>query len=87
MARVPFRGSTRRGKQFNSMVQNNVDPTTGAARGAVFISGDDAARIGLVAGAPVTLISKDALLSDAIDTTSLEPDYNAVVRVESAKGN
>ena len=107
-----FRVSTRRGKQFNSMVQKRVDPLTGAARDAVFMSADDAGRLGLDDGAPVTLVSRDGryagfvkiapiksgnlevhwpegmcLLSDAIDPTSLEPDYNAVVRVERAKGN
>ena len=35
--------STRRGKQFNSMVQRDVDPLTGAARDDVLISADDLA--------------------------------------------
>ena len=33
--------STRRGKQFNSMVQQAVDPLTGAAREDMLISDDD----------------------------------------------
>jgi predicted molibdopterin-dependent oxidoreductase YjgC len=49
--------STRRGKQFNSMVQRDVDPLTGAARDAVFISAADARRLGLEQGAPVRLVS------------------------------
>jgi molybdopterin-dependent oxidoreductase alpha subunit len=49
--------STRRGKQFNSMVQKSVDPLTGAARDAVFMSADDAARLGLEDGAAVRLAS------------------------------
>ena len=49
--------STRRGKQFNSMVQHRIDPLTGAARDAVFISADDAERLGLREGAPVRLSS------------------------------
>ena len=39
-----FRVSTRRGKQFNSMVQREVDPLTGARRDDVLISEDDIAR-------------------------------------------
>ena len=34
--------STRRGKQFNSMVQGRVDPLTGAARDHVLLSAEDA---------------------------------------------
>jgi anaerobic selenocysteine-containing dehydrogenase len=49
--------STRRGKQFNSMVQKDVDPLTGAARDAVFISSHDADRLGLAEGAPIRLAS------------------------------
>lgn len=39
--------STRRGKQFNSMVFRERDPLTGAGRDALFISAHDAARIGV----------------------------------------
>src|SRR5262249_39865959 len=39
--------STRRGKQFNSMVQHRVDPLTGAARDEVLLSREDAQRLGL----------------------------------------
>jgi predicted molibdopterin-dependent oxidoreductase YjgC len=49
--------STRRGKQFNSMVQREIDPLTGARRDAVFISHEDADRLGLAEGAAVRLRS------------------------------
>ena len=49
--------STRRGKQFNSMVQHAVDPLTGAARDDVLISREDAARLGIRNGDRVRLIS------------------------------
>jgi predicted molibdopterin-dependent oxidoreductase YjgC len=49
--------STRRGKQFNSMVQKPIDPLTGAARDAVMISDTDADALGLANGAPVRLRS------------------------------
>ena len=42
-----FRVVTRRGKQFNSMVQEERDPNNAAQRGAVLISPDDARRLGL----------------------------------------
>jgi molybdopterin-dependent oxidoreductase alpha subunit len=42
--------STRRGKQFNSMVWTDIDPLTGAARDALFISDRDAVRLGVVTG-------------------------------------
>jgi anaerobic selenocysteine-containing dehydrogenase len=40
-----FRVSTRRGKQFNSMVQREIDPITGGRRDDVFISEEDLARL------------------------------------------
>lgn len=57
-ARVPeglFLLSTRRGKQFNSMVQAEIDPLTGAGRDAVFMSALDAQHLGLTDGDPVLL--------------------------------
>jgi anaerobic selenocysteine-containing dehydrogenase len=45
--------ATRRGKQFNSMVQRNRDPLTGAARDHIFVSRPDAARLGLKTNDPV----------------------------------
>ncbi len=42
-----FRISTRRGKQFNSMVQRDVDPLTGAARDHIYMHAADATALGL----------------------------------------
>jgi anaerobic selenocysteine-containing dehydrogenase len=50
-----FRVSTRRGKQFNSMIQREVDPLTGAHRDEILVSATDLARLGLRDGAPVRL--------------------------------
>lgn len=47
--------STRRGKQFNSMVLAEKDPLTGAVRDAIFMSSEDAERLGLHNGDPLTL--------------------------------
>ncbi|MFN7915618.1 MAG: molybdopterin-dependent oxidoreductase [Vicinamibacterales bacterium] len=52
-----FRVSTRRGKQFNSMIQRDVDPLTGAGRDAVLMSEADVKALGLAAGERVQLRS------------------------------
>jgi predicted molibdopterin-dependent oxidoreductase YjgC len=52
-----FLVSTRRGKQFNSMVQRDVDPLTGAGRDDILIGAGDLARLGQTAGTTVTLRS------------------------------
>ncbi|MEA2453111.1 MAG: hypothetical protein QOG04_1821 [Actinomycetota bacterium] len=49
--------STRRGKQFNSMVQQAKDPLTQAVRDSVFISASDALVEGLSDGDPIVLVS------------------------------
>jgi predicted molibdopterin-dependent oxidoreductase YjgC len=58
--RVPgsFFVSTRRGKQFNSMIHRDVDPLTGAARDEVLVSAADAAACGVADGSGVRLISE-----------------------------
>jgi predicted molibdopterin-dependent oxidoreductase YjgC len=52
-----FAVSTRRGKQFNSMVQRDIDPLTGFDRDDVLISQADLSRLGLSSGARVRLRS------------------------------
>ena len=47
--------STRRGKQFNSMVQGDVDPFLGARRRDVLVSREDADAIGVREGEEVLL--------------------------------
>jgi len=49
--------STRRGKQFNSMIHNVRDPLTGARRDDVLISRADAERIGVADGDDILLTS------------------------------
>lgn len=49
--------STRRGKQFNSMVYGPNDPLTGASRDDVLISAQDAERLGLAEGELVIIKS------------------------------
>lgn len=50
-----FEVSTRRGKQFNTLVYAEIDPITGAARDAVLINPDDAAGLHLIHGDRVAL--------------------------------
>ena len=52
-----FTVSTRRGKQFNSMVHADVDPLTGAGRDAVYIDEADARWLGGADGSAVRLTS------------------------------
>jgi molybdopterin-dependent oxidoreductase alpha subunit len=47
--------ATRRGKQFNSIINSNVDPITGAGRDHVIMAREDAERFGLKDGDAVTL--------------------------------
>jgi molybdopterin-dependent oxidoreductase alpha subunit len=49
--------SSRRGKQFNSMVQNGCDPLTRASRDDILISSEDAQRAGVADGAHIRLRS------------------------------
>jgi molybdopterin-dependent oxidoreductase alpha subunit len=110
-----FRLSTRRGKQFNSMVQRERDPLTGAERDDVLISAEDLERLNLHEGDGVELTPAGGsaaagafrgrlriaamtpgnievhwpegnvlLRGSAIDPDSLEPDYNALVRLVAA---
>jgi len=53
-----FHVSTRRGKQFNSMVQRDRDPLTGAARDDVLMAAEDAARMGIASGDRIRLRSR-----------------------------
>ena len=47
--------STRRGKQFNSIINAETDPLTGAHRDDILISAEDANRLGLRNGDAITL--------------------------------
>jgi molybdopterin-dependent oxidoreductase alpha subunit len=65
--------STRRGKQFNSMVQESKDSITGARREAVMISDVDAERLGFVAGQEVLLKSKAGELRCRVHLAPIAP--------------
>ena len=112
LAHDELRLSTRRGKQFNSMVQGAEDPLTGSGREDVLVAAADAERLGIAAGSWIRLCSPSGVLRgrvriapikpgnvevhwpeglvllDArrVDPQSLEPDFNARVRVEPLDG-
>ncbi len=52
-----FHVSTRRGKQFNTLIYAEVDPLNGAARDAVLMNADDAATRHLKQGDRITLVN------------------------------
>lgn len=51
--------STRRGRQFNSIIYREVDPITDAPRDAVFMNPHDAATLDLVRDDPVRLVNDE----------------------------
>ena len=63
--------STRRGKQFNSMVQGAVDPLTGAGRDAVMIDEADAVALGVAAGDRVRLRSETGTFDGTVTPARL----------------
>jgi predicted molibdopterin-dependent oxidoreductase YjgC len=64
--------STRRGKQFNSMVQRGVDPLTGAARDDILINPEDLGRLGIEAGSRVRLQSEFGTFSGRLRKAAIK---------------
>lgn len=73
-----FKLTTRRGKQFNSMVHADVDPLTGAHRDAVFVSAQDAAELGLGAADTVDVISEHGRMRGRVRISRIAPRNVAV---------
>ncbi|GIU88371.1 MAG: formate dehydrogenase [Acidimicrobiia bacterium] len=65
--------STRRGKQFNTMVWADRDPLTGAARDALFVSGADARALGLADGDPVLVRSDHGEMRARVHLAPIRP--------------
>jgi molybdopterin-dependent oxidoreductase alpha subunit len=74
-AREPgtFHVSTRRGKQFNTMIYAETDPLTGAARDAVFMSADDAASLRLRNGDRIRLHNGHGTYEGRVHLAALAP--------------
>lgn len=66
-----FTVSTRRGKQFNTMVQSDRDPFTGAGRDAIFMDEVDAHELGFLDGDLVTLRSETGTFTGRLHLTRL----------------
>jgi molybdopterin-dependent oxidoreductase alpha subunit len=79
-----FTVSTRRGKQFNSMVLEATDPLTGAARDAVYIDEADAAAVGVVDGDRVRLTSETGEFEGRVELARLPP---GTLQVHWPEGN
>ena len=76
--------STRRGKQFNSMVQEARDSITGAVREAVLLSAEDAERAGILDGEEVLVRSDTGELRGQAVVAQLAPGN---VQVHWPEGN
>jgi molybdopterin-dependent oxidoreductase alpha subunit len=50
--------STRRGKQFNTLIYAEIDPLTGAPRDAIFMSSEDAAQLHLQDNERIALVNE-----------------------------
>ena len=80
--------STRRGKQFNSMVLRDVDPMVGAPRDAILMSEEDARALGVRNGDPVEVRSDVGRYVGTAKVTRIKPrnlqmywpEANAVLR-------
>ncbi|CAN5784442.1 FdhF/YdeP family oxidoreductase [soil metagenome] len=73
-----LRLTTRRGKQFNSMVHERTDVFNGAGRDAVLMSGHDAARLGLEHGGAVTVHSDHGSLAGTVHVAPMAAGNVAV---------
>ena len=73
LARGQFYVTTRRGKQFNSMVQSDYDPLTGSHRDEVFMSPEDAAALVLANGAAITLKNDLGEFHGRVKIVSIRP--------------
>jgi molybdopterin-dependent oxidoreductase alpha subunit len=65
--------STRRGKQFNSMVQERTDTLSGAERNDILISAEDADRLGLREGEAVLVSSSQGQMRGRIRRAEIKP--------------
>lgn len=79
-----FLVSTRRGKQFNSIVQENRDALTGAGRDSVLICGEDAEHLDLENGDRVTLKNTFGAMSG---TVLIAPIHKGHLQVHWPEGN
>jgi molybdopterin-dependent oxidoreductase alpha subunit len=83
-----FKASTRRGKQFNTLVYAETDPLNEAARDAVFMNADDAADMRLEKGERIALVNDIGRLEGRVFVAPIArgnlqvhwPEGNAIIR-------
>lgn len=80
-----FRLATRRGKQFNSMVQAERDPLNGAGRDAVLLSAHDAQALGVRHGEAIVLRSRTGMFRGRVFVSPIKPG-NVQVHFPEANG-
>ncbi len=68
-----FHVSTRRGKQFNTLIYAEVDPLNGAPRDAVLMNANDAAGLHLRSGDRVVLVNELGRLGCVVQIAPLAP--------------
>jgi anaerobic selenocysteine-containing dehydrogenase len=68
-----FRLATRRGKQFNSMIQDEVDALTGARREDILISSEDLAAMGLRDGDRIVVENEHGRLEGRAKAAPVRP--------------
>jgi anaerobic selenocysteine-containing dehydrogenase len=68
-----FEVSSRRGKQFNTLIYAEVDPLTGAARDAVFMNPDDAAKMHLRNHERIALVNELGRLEGRVFFAPIAP--------------
>jgi molybdopterin-dependent oxidoreductase alpha subunit len=79
-----FRLTTRRGKQFNSIVQEAKDSLTGAVREAVLMNEEDAAFLNLQNNQPITLKNN---LGEMTGRVCIAPVHKGSLQVHWPEGN
>jgi molybdopterin-dependent oxidoreductase alpha subunit len=75
LSRAPgqFELSTRRGKQFNTLIYDEIDPLTGAARDSVFMNPEDAASLHLMNHDPIRLVSEVGQMNGRVFLAPIAP--------------
>jgi molybdopterin-dependent oxidoreductase alpha subunit len=68
-----FRVTTRRGKQFNSMIQAQRDPLNGAMRDSILMAEEDAKPLGLKEGDAITLKNEHGSLAGRVMLSPVRP--------------
>jgi anaerobic selenocysteine-containing dehydrogenase len=64
---------TRRGKQFNSMVQADIDPTNLAPRDGILMNPEDMGRLGMRAGQAVELVNEHGVFRGRVFPAPVAP--------------